>query len=257
MSLRSNVVRGIALSFALASAPALASAQAAPAAKAGLPEAKEIFANYNKAIGGHEAFAKVQSLHMLGSMDVQGMTASVATYTSRPNKMLMTITIDQFGEMKQGFDGTVAWAMNPMAGATLVEGEALKAAKDGADFDNLFRDVADFKSAETLEKATIDGKECYKVKTVRASNGSEATECFAVDTHLLVSTTQTQQSMEGPMQTTTTIKEYKEFEGFKFPTQLLVSMPAGEQLMSISKVELNKVDAAVFALPTEVKALIK
>src|SRR5690349_17398005 len=108
--------RVAAFSIALLAAPAFVHAQtpaAAPAA--GLPDAKVILEDYNKAIGGRDAVAKLQSIHMVGAMAMAGQTADFESFTARPNKSFTKVSI-QGMDIMQGFDGEVGWSMNPMQG---------------------------------------------------------------------------------------------------------------------------------------------
>lgn len=252
-------MRGSFIALALVAAPAFASAQtpAAAAPAAGLPDAKSIIADYVKAIGGKEAADKVQSVHMSGTfeMPAMGMTGTVDASSARPNKQVMVVNIAGVGDITSGSNGTVVWAMNPMAGPTIVSGADLAAALEDADFGDTFKDATSFVTAETIEKTTMDGKACYKVKVTKKS-GTVEFDCYAVDTHLLVGSTKTPVAAQGE-QASQFIREYKAFGGVMFPVKMAVSVAGQEQVVTWTNVEINTVAPTKFDLPAEIKALIK
>ncbi len=225
----------------------------APAtAAAALPDGRVLMAQFNKAIGGADAFAKLQSIHMVGTMNMGPMPVQFESFSARPNKSVTLISANGM-ELRQGFDGTVGWMMNPMAGPTLLEGDMLAAAKDGADFESMLRDTARYKTIQTIEKSTLDGKECYKVRVVNLKD-VESFDCYAVDSHLLIATLAATPEVG---ETYTFLRDYRAFGGVMFPTQMIMSAPMGQQEMTMTKIEVNTVDAGKFALPAEIQALIK
>jgi hypothetical protein len=247
-------MRSALLAFTLVVVPAAASAQAAAA----LPDGKTLVGEYNKAIGGKDAYAKIQSLHMSGTFDMpaMGMGGTIDIYSARPNMNALTVSIGGFGEVQSGSNGTVAWAMDPQQGAHLLEGAELKAALEDASFEGQFRDPASFTTIETIEKTTLDGRVCYKVKLVRTS-GRESFDCYGVDDKLLVATLDKRVTAGGDLESMSFAREYKEFNGVKLPTKLVVTAGGMEQVVTISKVEVNAVPASQFELPAAIKALIK
>jgi hypothetical protein len=257
-TLRTGAARARAAAFVVAAvlAPSFANAQTAaqtPAAPAAaLPDGKALMAQHNQAIGGADVAAKVQSLHMVGTMALGPMTAEFEMFTAKPNKSLSVIKV-QGMEMREGFDGTVGWSINPMLGPQILEGPALGTARESAEFDAIERKAADFKTIETIAKTTLDGKECYKVKTVSLKD-QEAFDCYAVDTHLLVGSTATIPEVG---ETSSFMRNYKAFGGIMFPTQVVMSAQGNQQEMNFTTIEVNSVDPAKFVLPAEIKAIIK
>lgn len=238
------------LALALLLAPAAASAQ--------LPAAADLMAAYNKAIGGQAAFAKHQSMHMTGNFAIpsMGMSAGMDVYSARPNKMLTVTNIPGMGEMRQGFDGETVWGIDPMRGARILEGAEANMIKDQADFESDIRDIAKFKSAETVEKTTLGGQECYKVKLVWNS-GRESFDCYSPANGLLVARIETQESDMGKIEATTILQDWTDFGGIMIPKKSTVSAMGMEQVLSVEKIEFDAVDPALFQLPAEIKALKK
>lgn len=250
-------------------APAALAAQQTPrvtkdapgaAATGALPSAVQVIDRYVAAIGGKAALQRVQSFRATGTfeMPAQGMSGDLELNAARPNRLAMKITVPGMGEIVQGYDGTVAWSVNPMQGPRLLEGKELAQLQEEADFDNIFRGSASVVSREVVGRGEAGGQPCYQVKTVRRS-GSEAVECYSVDSGLLLSTSAKRESAMGPIESTTLVEDYKEFGGIKFATRSRIQIPAmgAEQVLNLSNIELDKAEASAFARPAAVEALTK
>jgi outer membrane lipoprotein-sorting protein len=256
--LRSTAARGqrvvlTTLTAALFAAPALVSAQTATA----LPDAKTIIADYVTAVGGRAAFDKLQSTHSSGTftMPALGIGGSVDIFNARPSNMYMRIVIDGVGEIRRGVNGTVAWSVDPFNGAQVQSGAELEAALEDAAFASHTRDASAYTSVETVEKTTIDGQECYKVKLV--SKGRTTTNCYGADSKLIVQSVEMVPGAQGTAQVITTLRSYKKFGDVMMPTELAINADGQEQVVTISNVELNGVPATTFELPAEIKAIVK
>jgi len=238
---------------------AAASMLLAPAALAAqLPAAADLMAAYNNAIGGEAAFAKYQGMHASGNFAIpsMGMSAGIEVYSARPNKMLMVTSIPGMGELRQGYDGTTAWAIDPMRGARILEGAELVMLTDRAAFDSDLRKMSEFKSAETVEKTTMGGQECFKVKLVWNS-GRESFDCYSAADGLLVGRIEKQESEMGSIEAVTLLQEYTDFGGLKLARKNTITAMGMEQVISIEKIEFITPEDARFEPPAEIKALIK
>ena len=242
--------------------PVTKDAPAGPASApaAALPPAQQIVDRYVAAIGGRAALQRIQSYRATGlfEMPAQGMKGDLELAAARPNKLAMKITMPGMGEIVQGYDGTVGWAVNPMQGPRLLEGKELAQLQEEADFDNLFRGATSVRSRETIGRAELGGQPCYQVRTVRRS-GSESVECYSVETGLLVGTTAKRDTPMGQIESVTLVSDYQDFGGIKIPTRSRIQIPAmsAEQVLSFSNVEFDKVDPAAFARPAAVEAMAK
>jgi hypothetical protein len=233
-------------------------ALAAPAFAQPLPTAAEVLAKYQQALGGKDSFTAKKSIAASGEFTIPsaGMTGSFAAFSARPNKASMKVTIGGFGEVRSGFDGSVAWSMNPMEGPRLMQGNEKAQAADEAEFDAVLRDISRFKSAETVERTTLNGKACIKVKLVWQS-GRESFDCYSAETGLLVGSQGKQESNMGTLETVTLYDDYKAFEGFLMPTKITIQVMGMDQVISIKEVKFSELPATTFELPAEIKALIK
>ncbi len=228
---------------------------------ASVPEAKEVIARYVKAIGGESALRSHTSRMMKGQMtfpDGMGgeMSADLAIYSAAPNKMLFEFSMEGYGEMKQGYDGEVAWVIDPMMGTNILDGAELEQMRDQADFYPELNYDKRYKSMETIDEREFDGVKCYALKMVDNSD-SESTHFFETESGLLRGMSQTQEGPMGPMDMTNINKEYKEFGGVKMPVRTEIEMMGATRVLTFTTIELDNVPAEKFELPAEIKALVE
>ncbi len=233
--------------------PALAAAQ-------GLPDGKELIAKHVAAIGGRDAMEKHASLHITGtfSMAAMGIEGPLNLYKAKPALFLQQITLGAMGEVTQGFDGTTAWGVNPMAGASLLSGEQAAQAKQQADFFSDFPDLSKYTTIETVALEDFEGRKCYKVKTVRAEGSTEAMQYFDAETGLAAGSVRTIENPQvGKIDVTVVLSDYKDQGGIKMPSKITQKTPQGDVVLTFTAFEWDNVDAKVFALPDAVKTMVK
>ena len=222
-----------------------------------VPTAKQVVDRFIKALGGEAAIRAHTVRVMQGTMEMpgQGMSAEMLVKSMAPDKMRMDMTIPGMGKIEAGFDGEVAWAMNPMAGPMIQEGKELAQTKRQADFFSDLHGENLFKSMTNSGQADFEGKPCWKVELV-TPEGETVVEYFNVETGLVDGSTLTQESPMGPLTITTVISEYKEFGGVLSPTKMIAKIgPGMEQVMTIQSIGYEGVTAADFALPAAIQTL--
>jgi hypothetical protein len=232
-------------------------AAAVPAAAQTPPAPRELIDRHIEAMGGRDALLARTGARMTGrfEMPAAGLSGRLVLYTRAPNQQLLTIEIPGVGEIRNGFDGTVGWSVDPFSGPRVMEGEELERMKEEAQVTASLRDERHFRSMETVERAEFDGRACWKVRLVWQS-GRETTDCYAVDTGLLLATVSEQVSPMGRIEVTTIVQEYGTFDGTRAPTRTVQRMLGQEQVLIVEHVEYVPVDAAVFELPAEIRALL-
>lgn len=225
---------------------------------ADLPSAQSIIDRYLEVVGGRKAISSINSVHLTAAITVpaNGMTGSLEVFAARPNKKLEKSSIEGIGETKQGFDGTVAWSLTPMTGPMLHTGEELTQQRNDASFETMLDPSTRYSAMKTLEKTTFDGKEVYKLSLTR-KEGGEDIDFYEVATGLKAGSINTRKTPMGSITATSTVSEYKKFGDVLQPTRLKQSITGIDIITTITLVEYNKVDPAVFELPAEIKALIK
>jgi hypothetical protein len=248
----------LALALAVAAPVAGAQPAAAKPAPASMPAAKEIVARHVTAIGGRDAILKRKSIRSMGTfeMPAAGLKGELTLVQATPDKMAMRVSIPGLGDLLSGYDGTVGWSVNPMQGARVLDGKELAAMKEDAGLRSLLRE-GEGRTLETVGKAEMGGQPCWQVKVTYPSQRS-VTECYSVESGLLVGTTTSQESPMGVIQVTTLVGEYKDFGGVKMPTSARMQMMGQEQVMTISSVEYDGAeDAKAFERPAAVTTIIE
>ncbi|MEW5917003.1 MAG: hypothetical protein AB1762_11380 [Gemmatimonadota bacterium] len=222
----------------------------------GLPEAKELIAKYVSAVGGVDAFKKYKTVRVKAALDMPagGMSGTLQILSRLPNETIMKIDIPGIGEMKQGTNGEVAWYSNPMQGSRVVSGKEAEAmVSEGPDPMNYLRMSQNIASSETVEKATYDGKECYKVKHTYKT-GRTTFDCFSLTDGLIVATVAKAATPMGEIEQVTLLSAYKDFAGMKRPTTMVIEAQGQQQVLTITDVTFDDVKDDEMVLPPEIQA---
>jgi hypothetical protein len=231
----------------------------ATSARAQTPTAAQVIDKYITAIGGREAISALKSMHQMGTMEMpaMGLSMEMDVSAAAPNKRAMKMSIPGMGEMVQGFDGTTAWASDPMQGPRVLKDKELATMMESADFTSeMLKDASKFKSIEVVGQEAFEGTPAWKLKFTRPS-GNITTEFYAIDTGLLIGQIATQSTPQGEIEARTVLGAYQQFGPIKQPTK--INMSAGPQQMSMTtkSITFNDVADSAFALPEAIKALVK
>ncbi len=227
-------------------------------AQEALPPARTIIDKFIEASGGKAAMARYQSRRAIGriSMPAQGVEGDVEILSARPALMRLRMTIPGVGEIQSGYDGTVAWSVNPLTGPMLLQGKSFEQTKADSEFDSQLHPDAQYKTLETVEKTTFEGHPAYKVRAVRTT-GDEDFEYFDTETGLMLGAMITRESPMGPVKATHVATDYKDFGGVKIATKIVQRLMGTEQIITISEIEYDKVEKSAFAPPPQIQALVK
>ncbi len=237
---------------ALAQAEATASGAAQPAeAAADLPDGFEILERHVEAIGGAEAGKKLEGLRMTGTMAMpaMGMNGTIIVSGAPPAKQLLEISITGFGNMVQGTDGERAWASQPGGQPVIVPDAQAQDMIESADFHARYSPRERYESATTTGTEDLGGTECYVVELVSVG-GTESIGYYNIETGLQ----HAEKTRTAPGSDTfgneVTFLDYKEFDGMKFPTKLMLTQQGFQQELTFETVELNpEFDAGTFDAP--------
>ena len=223
-----------------------------------LPPARTIIDRHVEAIGGRKAVLAHKSTHASGTMSMasSGVSGSVDVYAARPNKSVVKLTLGGIGEVLEGFDGTVGWSMSAITGPMLALGKELEQKKFDAAYDADLHDPARYKSIQTVEQTTFNGRPCYRLNLVQL-DGTEDIEYYDVQTRLKIATIATRESPMGPVKVTVSYSDYKKFDDLLVPTTMKQSTMGLEQVLTFTSVEFDNVPPSMFEPPAAIKALIK
>lgn len=257
-----SVLFAAALAVTLSSSsPLLAQATQAPVpapAQQALPEARTIIDRHIELIGGRKALMGHSSTRAVGtvSMPAQGMNGTFEMLGAKPNKVLVRVTVPGIGEMLEGFDGTNGWSVLAIMGPSLSQGKELEQTRFFSDYFAELHDPARYDSIKTVEKATFDGRACYKISLVR-KGGGEDFEFYDVATGLKAGVVGSRETQMGAIVATEMRGEYRKFGNLLQPTSIRQSAMGIEQVVTITTVEYDNVPSTAFEPPAAVKALIK
>jgi zinc protease len=202
-------------SYAQTAAPAPA---AAAVAKADLPSADQVISNYEKAIGGRDAWMKIKSRVSTGSIEVPAynITGTVEVHMKAPDRLL-SVAVVAGQPFKRGFDGTVAWSDDPQNGLREDKGAALASAKRESDF------YHQFDLQKLYSKLTVTGVEkvgehdAYLVEAVTPEGATDKLY-FDTKTSLLIRSVNHRISPDGAdVVYTGDIEDYRVVDGIKLP----------------------------------------
>lgn len=237
--------------------PAASSASAAASTTATLPSARSVIDAYVQAIGGRAAVMARKSVRSTATLEVPaaGLKADIESSSMAPNKLIVKTTMPGLGELMQGYDGTTAWAIDPMQGARVLTGPELEQMKAQADFVAELRDPAGYTSMDVVADTTFETRPAYKLRLVRKS-GEEVREYYDKESKLLLGTQTTVQTGMGPVEATTIRQDYKQVGGLLVPTKSIQRANGQEFVITVLSSEADTVDPTVFALPAQIKALV-
>jgi len=240
--------------------PASAAPMAPTPALAPSPSAAidAILAGHAKAVAPAGRIASAQGIKTTANSEIpaMGMNASMIAVQRRPNQTSMTIGLPGIGEMRQGFDGTTAWASDPMQGPRLMRGNEAAAQVDAADFRTLTRPAELFSASEVVGEGEVDGQTCTKVKHTWKS-GRITTDCYSTTTFLILETTAVQSTPQGDIEATQRYSDFRRENGIMLPHKVVITAMGMQQIVTTTSMEFGEQPAAAFEPPAEVKALKK
>jgi hypothetical protein len=225
---------------------------------AGAQSAAEILANHTKAVDPQGVAAKLPGMKTTANFEIpaMGMNASLIAIQRAPNQTSVLVGLPGIGEMRQGFDGTTAWASDPMQGPRIMAGTEAAAMSDNADFRAMSRPADLFTAMELAGEGEVDGEKCLKVKHTWKS-GRVTTDCYSTSSWLILESVATQSGPQGEMQAVSRFSDFRSVGGLMMPYKTKMSMMGMEQLMTITSVEIGEQPASAVEPPAEVKALKK
>jgi hypothetical protein len=148
--------------------------------------------------------------------------------------------------------------MNPMQGPRVLADKELAQTLEQADFyGNLLFEADRFSSITNEGIVDFAGEKAYKLKMVRKSSGNESWQYFSVASGLMIGSESSTMTEMGAIQSSTIVREYKDFGGIKFPTRSEISAGPQTMVMTVRDVQLNAAGADSFAIPAAIQPLIK
>jgi hypothetical protein len=238
-----------------------ASPQAVPAGKSAastgdaLPSVDQLVERCAKASGGKEAWAKLATLVLTGTIEVPaaGLTGKIEVFTKSPNKIFHVFSLadGQFIE-KQGFDGRIGWKFDSQHGLKRLEGAELEEARLEGIFDSEVRLKEVYPDMKATGRAKVGDRDAYTVQAHKPS-GKTATFYFDAQTGLRIA-----EDLEGPDEngkvekSSAFFEEYRAVEGAQIPFRTRVTSPSFSLVINVQQEKHNvPLDDAMFAMPAD------
>jgi Protein of unknown function (DUF620) len=215
--------------------------------------AEEVIEKAIQATGGREAAMKMTSLVAKGSMEIvsMGATASTEMYSKAPDKRFSVTNVEGYGEVKQGYDGKIAWSAEPQNGVVDVSGDQLANARREAQFNGDLRWKDLYKTVEVTGKAKVGDRDCWVLK-LTPGEGKPVTRYYDSETFLLSKTVSTADSPQGPAEISAVFANWRDVgNGTKSPYTITITLPGiGDLVMKYKEYLYNvEIDDARFAKP--------
>lgn len=224
-----------------------------------LPAARDILKRMVDALGGEEAIRNRTVRTMTGRVDIAGMIeGKLSIFAAAPNFLLMRVELGEMGSIRGGYDGKVAWSIDPQRGSRILEGEELKDTLEQADFYQELNYERNYKSIRTVGRAQFGGKQCYELELTDESGSSRS--MFVESKTFLPAGMRHRLEipMLGEAEVTRTNEEFREFAGLKIVTRNRVSVGDIQEITTtITEVSFEPIDKNTFELPEEIRKLLK
>lgn len=217
-----------------------------------LPTVDQLVEKCARANGGKEAWAKLSTLVMTGTIDIPtfSMSGKVEIYAKAPNKILRITDVNE-GQyvQKEAFDGKAGWRSDPQAGLRQLAGSELEEAKAESAFDSEVRLKEIYPDMKVTGRTRLGDHDAY---TVLAHEGRKTvTLYFDSQTGLRIG-----EDSEGPDDNGTvqkiqlTFGDYQPVGGVQIAHKIHGVTPVVTFEMQIKDAQFNvPVDDAKFAMP--------
>jgi zinc protease len=228
---------------------------AAPVSGAEKVTVDGVLEKYIKAIGGKEAWNKVESRSIKAEFeDASGATSAWSLQAKAPNKRLTRMESSPWGVLLDGFDGTTAWSKN-QNGVQTKDGNALSRAEKEADFRREVRLKELYPDLEFKGTETLDG-EAVQVLESKPTPSSKERFSFSAKTGFLVSWQSEFKNAEGnDTRVQIRYSDYRPVDGLQYPhLQRFKILAAGQEIelgMKVKQVKHNeKFEESIFSKPS-------
>lgn len=222
-----------------------------------LPDARAVLARYAKEVNA-EKLATVPGYRAKGTFQypAANLNGAIEIYRDGAGRYVQIVSLPGIGILKEGLEADFKWSMNSAEGPKVTEGQEFIEARERIDPRGPKRDPSLIVDATTVERTTVDGQGCVKVKLTWKS-GRKTTDCYSDATGLLVSMESSDTSSMGRLTAETIFSDYKTVDGVKVATKVVQKSMGFEVTQLITEIVFEALDPAKLALPAEIQALRK
>ena len=239
--------------FLMACAPAaLAHETGAPK----LPTASQVLDRYVAVTGGRDALLRHKSITVHARFQAPAQKLDIETVSySLGTKSLQKALLPGGQVYASGYDGQVAWDMDPTGKVVIHHGDEVKTIARDADMYYHLHVLDYFKKLDVVGVQEFAGHLCYALKGV--NNWNQPNEQFYdKDSGLLIGYFFNTKWRGGPGDTTATFEDYQDFGGVVMPAKTTGRDATGVSISLITSVTYDDVDDSVLVLPDAVKKAV-
>jgi hypothetical protein len=192
-------------------------------------------------------------MRLEGELEITGAGITRTAMTlelAAPAHSLLRISIPPYGEAQRGWDGEVAWQVDPFNGNAVHEGDRLREIEDTGAFHAALDWRSIYSEHRTVARVSFADRPCWKVEAL-SKRGAKRTLYFDVASGLMV-------GRSGEKESQVIFADWRAFEGLLLPTRITYLRPetGEEEVRYVEKVTFGGVDPAVFERPHEIVKLL-
>lgn len=220
-----------------------------------LPTVEQVMARYVKAVGGHNAIFKHDSMTVHGKIELsdKGPILDRTAYY-KVGKMLYQVTLPDGKVYQEGFDGSLAWQLHPRNGPAISEGDEVKSKARDADMHYPGHILDYFRSMEVVDVTDFEGHRCHHLKGINKW-GKVNEHFYDATSGLLIGYRFNSSWRGGSGDESEVFSDYKNFDGWLMPTRATHKSADGVQVETTTSVTFGDVADTVFVLPDAIKQL--
>lgn len=215
--------------------------------------AEEVIGKYTAACGGLDAFNKITSAKMTGSVSVQSMDFPIIMEILNGKGMRMDV--DAMGQaITNVYYNGKAWQVNPFQGVTApteVNGAELFSLKSQASLANGLLDYKNRGHEVALAgEEKVEGVNTYKIILTHKEDGKKVNYFISAADFTLIKTSNTREIQGQQVEVENWYSGYKSFGGAQIAMNIIQKISgAVSQEISWGNIELNvKIDTKIFEM---------
>lgn len=222
---------------------------------ASMPSLDEVLNRYVQASGGAKALSSPTSRVIKGTVNVVGVSrgGTIETYTKTPNKSLTIMTVQPFGLVKVGFNGTVGWVQT-VKGTRVVKGPELITVQRDSVFYNPLTLKSTYPKIKLLGMSKIGYRQVYVLELEPAARQRKL--YLDATTYLPVRVNAVRTIVGGQLVVPIEVylDDWREVDGIELPFSLTQSYPGMTLGITINEIKHNvPVDDSLFEKTTNLK----
>jgi hypothetical protein len=227
--------------------PAPATAQGAPASAVRTPDA--ILADAVAATGGVAGWAAHKTAHIKLTISLQGMGMGgpAEHFQTNANRSLTLTTLPGVGAIREGSNGKVLWAQDPINGLRLLEGAEAEQARIEAAWNS------DLQAHELFPKieSALDSPAGLECLMMTPKIGPPIRSCYDAQTHLQASQEGMRTTAQGDVPFHSAVKDWRPVGGVKIPFDSVTQAGPITVVTTINEIVFDEpMDDKMFEPPT-------